>query len=141
MGMLQETQAAVAFSQELYRSKLSTAFHARVRHDPFARLRSAEGREDPYPIYAELRRHGPLVPTRFGDLGTVDHGVARSVLASLMFGVTPQDAPPPTSDGVDLSFLDRNEPDHSRLRRVAAPAFSPRMVRGYRSRIENSCRA
>ncbi|RNI25486.1 cytochrome P450 [Flexivirga caeni] len=137
MGIAQDTRAAVRFSQELYRSKLSTAYHGRIRHDPFARLRLREGRDDPYSVYAELRPRGPLVPTRLGGFGTVDHPTARSVLTSRAFGVRPQaEAPSPTADGVDLSFLDRNEPDHSRLRRVAAPAFSPRMVRGYRSRIE-----
>ncbi len=136
MSIVQDARAAVAFSQELYRSKLSTAYHGKVRHDPFARLRMSEGRDSPYAVYDELRPQGPLVPTRLGNLATVDHAVARSVLTSRAFGVRPLEGPSPTSEQFDLSFLDRNEPDHGRLRRVAAPAFSPRMVRGYRSRIE-----
>lgn len=137
MSIVQDTRAAVAFSQELYRSKLATAYHGKVHHDPFARLRMSEGRNDPYAVYAELRPRGPLVPTRLGNLATVDHSVTRAVLTSRTFGVRPQDESPTANEqNFDLSFLDRNEPDHSRLRRVAAPAFSPRMVRGYRSRIE-----
>lgn len=137
MSIVQDTRAAVAFSQELYRSQIATAYHGKVHRDPLARLRMSEGRHDPYAVYAELRPQGPLVPTRMGNLATVDHAVARSVLTSRTFGVRPEEAPPaPSEQTFDLSFLDRNEPDHGRLRRVAAPAFSPRMVRGYRSRIE-----
>lgn len=136
MGIVRDIRAAAAFGEELYRSKLSTAYQARVRHDPVARLRTREGRTNPYAVYAELRPRGPLVPTRLGNLATVDHALARSVLTSRTCGVRPLHGPSPTSESFDLSFLDRNEPDHGRLRRVAAPAFSPRMVRGYRSRIE-----
>ena len=136
MSLVQDVRAAAVFSQALYRSKLSTAYHGRVHHDPFARLRMSEGRSNPYEVYAELRPRGPLVPTRLGNLATVEHAVARSVLTSRRFGVRPLGQSPSPSDDFDLSFLDRNEPDHSRLRRIAAPAFSPRMVRGYRSRIE-----
>ncbi|GGB43302.1 putative cytochrome P450 [Flexivirga endophytica] len=136
MSIVQDARAAIAFSQELYRSKLSTAYRGKVHHDPLARPRMGEGRNNPYAVYAELRAQGPLVPTRLGNLATVDHAVARSVLTSRTFGVRPLEGPSPTSENFDLSFLDRNEPDHSRLRRVAAPAFSPRMVRGYRSRVE-----
>ncbi|MBB2892830.1 cytochrome P450 [Flexivirga oryzae] len=136
MSIVQDVKAAAAFSQELYRSKLTTAYHGRVHHDPFARLRMGEGRNDPYAVYDELRPKGPLMPTRLGNLATVDHRVARSVLTSRSFGVRPAGSSPAPEEDFDLSFLDRNEPDHSRLRRIAAPAFSPRMVRGYRSRIE-----
>jgi len=136
MSLVRDIRAAATFSQELYRSKLTTAYHGKVHHDPFARLRMAEGRNNPYKVYAELRPQGPLVPTRLGNLATVDHAVARSVLTSRRFGVRPAGQPPSADEDLDLSFLDRNDPDHGRLRRVAAPAFSPRMVRGYRSRIE-----
>ena len=38
----------------------------------------------------------------------------------------------------DLSFLSLNEPDHTRLRRVAAPAFSPKMMAGYATTIDQT---
>lgn len=50
MSIVQDVKAAAAFSQELYRSKLITAYHGRVHHDPFARLRMGEGRNDPYAV-------------------------------------------------------------------------------------------
>ncbi|MGH3927308.1 MAG: hypothetical protein ACRDTT_31325, partial [Pseudonocardiaceae bacterium] len=34
------------------------------------------------------------------------------------------------------SFLRQDPPDHTRLRRLAAPAFRPKLIRGYRSQIE-----
>jgi len=137
VSIVRDTRAAVVFSRELYRDRAARLYRGRVHRDPIARLHLTEGRDDPYAIYSELRSRGSLVPTRMGNLATVDHAVARAVLTSRSFGVRPPDDPPASSgETFDLSFLDRNEPDHSRLRRVAAPAFSPRMVREYRSRIE-----
>jgi cytochrome P450 len=40
------------------------------------------------------------------------------------------------SDEFDMSFLDRDPPDHTRLRRLAQPAFSPKQMAGYRPRVE-----
>ncbi len=134
---LGSARAAVTFGTEIYGDRLTTAYHA-VRHrDLLARLHRAEGRENPYAIYALMRPQGPLAPTRLGDFSyaTVDHAVADEVLRSDAFGVRPLDDPGPDED-VDLSFLDRNEPDHGRLRKVAAPAFRPRMIRRYQDRIE-----
>ena len=33
--------------------------------------------------------------------------------------------------GLDLSLLELNPPDHTRIRRLAAPAFTPRRMAGY----------
>jgi hypothetical protein len=136
VSIVRDARAAVVFSQTLYRDRATRLYHGRVRRDPIARLHLTEGREDPYAVYSEIRSRGLLVPTRMGNLATVDHAVARAVLTSRSFGVRALNESSPAEQNFDLSFLDRNEPDHSRLRRVAAPAFSPRMVREYRSRIE-----
>ena len=124
------------FAGGLYAQQLATRYHGHVRRDPLARLRLGAGRQDPYAVYAELRARGPMVPTRLGDWATTSHPVTSTVLRSRTFGVRPLDAPPPGPAELDLSFLERNEPDHSRLRRVVSPAFTPRMVASYRSRIE-----
>ncbi len=135
MTLWGDVRSVAGFGGRLYHDRLSNLYHGRLRHDPIARLHLAQGRNDPYSIYAGLRTRGPLVRTRLGNLATVDYAVAESVLRSDQFGVQPIDGPEPADD-FDLSFLDRNEPDHSRLRRVAAPAFRPRMVRGYEERIQ-----
>jgi cytochrome P450 len=42
------------------------------------------------------------------------------------------------SGGAGLSFLELNPPDHTRLRRLATPAFSPKQMAGYAARIEKT---
>lgn len=133
---LAEASAAARLAGGLYRERLGWAFHGRIRRDPLARLRLAPGRADPYSIYAELRRRGPMVPSRLGNWITTSHTVANDVLRSRTFGVRPDDGPQPPPGDFDLSFLDRNDPDHARLRRVAAPAFSPRMMEVYGRTID-----
>jgi cytochrome P450 len=51
--------------------------------------------------------------------------------------VRPLDSPvqQETSGQLDLAFLDRNPPDHGRLRKLATPAFRPALMRGYRDQI------
>ena len=122
---------------QLYGEQARGAFDAYVRRDPFTRLRYRPGRDDPYPVYERIRAAGTFIPTRMGNLASVDHAVCRGVLRSRRFGVQPEGETSP-DEGFDLSFLDRNPPDHTRLRRLAAPAFSPRQVAGYRTTIEKT---
>lgn len=133
-GVVDDARAALTFGSRLYSDRLATAYHALWHRDLLARLHRSEGRENPYGIYALMRPHGPLMPTRLGNYTTVDHAVADEILRSDAFGVQPLEQAE-TDDDFDLSFLDRNEPDHGRLRKVAAPAFRPRMIRSYEDRI------
>ncbi|MGZ3142988.1 cytochrome P450 [Lentzea chajnantorensis] len=43
---------------------------------------------------------------------------------------------PGTPNVLSGSFLELDPPDHTRLRRLAAPAFSPKKIDGYRPRVE-----
>jgi cytochrome P450 len=97
--------------------------------------------EDPYPTYHRLRTEDPVhqsplgfwVLTRYEDVAAVlrDPIFAKEAIAAFVaarFGV----AVPP---GVGLSMLDRDPPDHTRLRSLVSKAFTPRVVEGLRPHI------
>jgi P450-derived glycosyltransferase activator len=136
---------AVSFASSLYRQRASTVAAGYVRRDPMALLQLRPGRENPYAIYEQLRTIGPLAPTRLGNWVTTSHAVANRVLRDRHFGVRPADAGQPEdtepAEALDLSFLSMNPPDHTRLRRLAMPAFSPKRMAGYRPRIERTAHA
>jgi P450-derived glycosyltransferase activator len=132
-----QAAAALRFATQLYQDRAVTAFHGHARHDPVALLRLRPGRENPYPIYEQLRARGPLVPTRLGNWVTTSHEVCSQVLRDRRMGVRPEGSAP-DPDGFGLSFLEMNPPEHTRLRRLVAPAFSPKQMAGYRPRIERT---
>jgi len=99
-----------------------------LRRDPMALL---PGRANPYPVHARLRKNGPLTLTRPGDWVTISHRVCDAVLRDRRFGIRMESAP-------DMSMFSMNPPEHTRLRRLAIPAFSPKVVAGYQPRIERT---
>jgi P450-derived glycosyltransferase activator len=128
---------AAGFAAALYKRRLDFAYHGYLRRDPMSRLHLRIGRDDPYAIYDGLRRQGTLVPTRIGNYVTTSHRVCNAVLRDRRFGVRAGDlVAGGTADEFDMSFLDRDPPDHTRLRRLAQPAFSPKQMAGYRPRVE-----
>ncbi|MEV0270335.1 cytochrome P450 [Hamadaea sp. NPDC050747] len=129
--------SALAFATQLWRQRADLVAAGYLRRDHLARLRLRPGREDPYAIYEQMRAAGPLLPTRFGNLSTTSHRLCDAVLRDRRFGVRP-DGVERRSDDFDLSFLDMNPPDHTRLRRLAQPAFSPKATAGYRERVERT---
>jgi P450-derived glycosyltransferase activator len=129
--------AATRFATQLYRQRATTLYHGYLRRDPMALLSLRPGRDNPYAIYDQLRARGPLTPTRLGNWVSTSHPVCRSVLRDRRFTVRLPGAPS-TTDGVDLSFLDMNPPDHTRLRRLVQPAFSPRHLADLAPRVERT---
>src|SRR5690242_10351871 len=101
-----------------------------------ARLQLRPGRDNPYAIYERMRAIGTLVPTRLGNWASPSHRVCNTVLRDRRFGVRPLEAA--GDDESNMSFLSMNPPDHTRLRRLALPAFSPKAVSTYRDRIERT---
>lgn len=126
------------FAREIYSARAQNAYHGLVRGDPLSQLQLAMGRADPHAVYRRMRRRGPVLPTRLGNLSTTDHTVCQQVLRNRAFGVNDPDAPRPGEDMLDLSLLALNPPDHTRLRRLAAPAFTPRRMAGYEALVEES---
>ena len=101
----------------------------------------AEFIADPYPMYHRLRTEDPVhhsalgfwVLTRYEDVVAAlrDPRLAKEAIASYVaarFG-----APVPA---MGLSMLDRDPPDHTRLRGLVSKAFTPRVVEGLRPRIQ-----
>jgi hypothetical protein len=54
--------AVMSLARQLVVVRSQVAWHAHVSRDPLARINSAEGRRDPYPLYEEVRRRGELIP-------------------------------------------------------------------------------
>ncbi|GAA1789209.1 cytochrome P450 [Luedemannella flava] len=128
----------VSFTAGLYGQRLGLAYAGYVKRDPMALLGLRPGRDDPYAIYERMRRAGTLVPTRLGNWATTSHRVCNAVLRDRRFGVRPENEPMPHPDGINMSFLELDPPDHTRLRRLAQPAFSPRQMAGYQPRVERT---
>ncbi|MEV6843093.1 cytochrome P450 [Actinoplanes sp. NPDC051411] len=125
---------ALRFATALYTRRLTDAYHRTIWHDPMAQLRGRAGRDDPYPIYERVRARGTVVPTRLGNFITPSHQVCNFVLRDRRFGVRSGERVN-TADEFDMSFLDMDPPDHTRLRRLAQPFFSPKLMAGYRPRV------
>ncbi|WP_205844047.1 cytochrome P450 [Nakamurella deserti] len=126
------------FAREIYAMRAQNAYHGLVRGDPLSQLQLAAGRADPHAVHERMRALGPVLPTRLGNLSTTSHAVCQQVLRSRAFGVDDPAAPRPGSDMLDLSLLALNPPDHTRLRRLAAPAFTPRRMAGYEALVETA---
>ena len=109
--------------------------------DPAARVVALHPDEDPYPVYEQVRARGELVPSRIGFHITASHRLCNAVLRDPRFrtagshevtlvelGLLDRD-PNGVANPVEESFLVRNPPDHTRLRRLAAPWFTLRALR------------
>jgi cytochrome P450 len=109
--------------------------------DPGARLMALEPAEDPYPVYALVRSRGDLVSSKLNIRLTASHALCQQVLRDNRFGVAPIGTLTKINfdrhagegerrvQPVDDSFLTRNPPEHTRLRKLAAPWFTPRSLR------------
>ncbi len=142
-GMEQGPQGvggAARFVLSIYRSKLFT-LRARMAGEPMVRFETAEGRRDPYPIHESFRSRGKLVPTYAGFLATADYHLCHELVRSRKFGVRDPETNVVhgaifSDDSIDRSMLGENPPEHTRLRRLAAPGFSPKLMRSYEASIE-----
>ncbi|MCR6481600.1 cytochrome P450 [Amycolatopsis sp. OK19-0408] len=119
-----------------------------VEADPqeFFALFGAERRPDPYPHYRRWRERFPVAALAEGMFAVSGLAEATQVLRDPAFGhAEPEyldpadrlpDQPVDESGRVVRAFLSLNPPDHTRLRRLVAKAFTPRMVEQLAPRIE-----
>lgn len=104
-----------------------------ARTDPMALLMSPAAIDDPYPIYERLREQAPsgsgLLPTQLGNWIATGHAACKAVLRDRHMGHY-------GGGGAFLSFLEMNPPDHTRLRRVAAPVFGARRIAAWEEVVD-----
>lgn len=115
----------------------------------FAGLLDPARRADPYPLYAGIREQGPIrlghtpvvVLSSHRDCSTVlrhRSAVVERHHAAIPLGPTPvHDLAGDRAGELSgtASMLFRDAPDHTRLRRLVAKAFTPAVVRGLEPRI------
>jgi cytochrome P450 len=103
----------------------------------FRDLLTPAGREDPYPRYATLRELSPVHPSRLGPLVLTRYDDCAAVLRDTTFLVHDEtwldatmpnwrERPATATNGRSLIF--RNQPDHTRLRRLVSGSFTARRV-------------
>jgi cytochrome P450 len=108
-------------------------------------LMSPQGRRDPYPLYAVLRAHGPVLALE-DQLLVTSYRHASAVLRDPQMLVVNRDmlrrrfgsefATRPAQALLTDSMLNTNPPDHRRMRQLVSGAFTPRRVAALRTAIE-----
>ncbi|GAA5036194.1 cytochrome P450 family protein [Actinopolymorpha pittospori] len=108
-------------------------------------LTDSEVLRDPFAAYGAIRERSPLARLVIPGLGPVwvvmRYDDARAMLGDSRLEITSGSFTPPPGIPEDcLPYLrtmsDASPPEHLRLRRLVAPAFSPRRAADFRPRIE-----
>ncbi|MFD4396011.1 cytochrome P450 [Kitasatospora sp. NPDC058478] len=108
-------------------------------------LLTSEGRADPYPLYARAHALGAAVPAGPDTFLVAGHTAADKVLrtpafavatADMMAELTPEFAEHPSMALFGRSILQRNAPDHPRVRSLIASVFTARRVAALRPAVE-----
>jgi len=113
-------------------------------------LLTPEGRNDPYPRYAAIREHAPWFRSEIGLVVVARYDECQWVLRDPrfgkgeigpvweMYGLTQEEwiARFGELERRTASMLGMDPPDHTRLRRLVAKAFTPRTVERLRPDIE-----
>ncbi|MFD0276013.1 cytochrome P450 [Kitasatospora sp. NPDC127111] len=109
------------------------------------RLMTTEGRSDPYPLYARAHELGAAAPAGAGTVLAIGHAAANQVLRNPAFALEDTEALVEADSrlaahaSVTLlgrSVLQRNAPDHGRVRSLLASAFNARRVAALRPAVE-----
>lgn len=112
--------------------------------DPAARIFGEPPVADPYPEYERIRAKGPVFRSRIGLIGTTNHALCNTVLRDNAWHTVDPDTFNPVSwdpsiaHPVEHSLLAMNPPEHTKLRRVVAPWFTPRALRERGERVQRT---
>ena len=105
--------------------------------DPLARVLRGWPRTDVYAGYERIRLRGDLTQSRLGLYSVNSRRLTEDILRDPRFSVQP-DTAERTPSRIDLaqgplsgSFLELDPPRHTRLRRLVAPAFRPKLIRNF----------
>jgi pimeloyl-[acyl-carrier protein] synthase len=96
---------------------------------------------DPYPTYQRLRAEDPVHQSPLGFWVLTRYEDVVATLRDPRFAKEPMIAAVAARLGIEpatigISMLDRDPPDHTRLRGLASKAFTPRVVEGLRPRVQ-----
>jgi cytochrome P450 len=134
---LDTARQAAAFARSIYTERAKRLTAGYLFRDPLVRAGLRPWHADPYPLYETIRARGRVSRTSVpGVWVSMDHDVCKQVLKSREFGVVGRERPEAQQGDINLSLLEMNPPEHTRLRRVAAPAFTPRRMAAYETSIE-----
>jgi cytochrome P450 len=101
---------------------------------------SGQGWLDPYPVYDEIRAHGPLVRAQEHFYVVSGYGAADTLLRDPRMLVPDHElgkllGGDDSEPLIGVSMLRSNPPDYTRMRRLAAGAFTPRRVEAMRAAV------
>lgn len=98
-------------------------------------------RDDPYPALKRLRELDPVNQTPVGFWRLTRYDDCVRLLREVPAGVRRSDGtlpfmPDPAPPGAGEFMLQRDPPDHTRLRKLVSKAFTPRAIERWRPRVE-----
>ncbi|MBB2914407.1 cytochrome P450 [Streptosporangium becharense] len=108
-------------------------------------LADPEVLRDPFTAYGRARERSPLarlLAPGFGSMWALTrYDSARAMLSDARFGPSPRSFIPPSVPEDCRPYMrtmaEMHGPEHARLRRLVAPAFTARRAAGFRTRIES----
>ena len=119
--------------------------------DIMAALLTAEGRDNPYPLYDEAHRLGAVIDASEGFVMVPSYDECDHVLRNASFGVWDVDwrgrawddeqQRRPSLRSMERSVIYANAPDHGRMRSLISSVFTPRRVAALEPMIEQAVEA
>jgi hypothetical protein len=101
--------------------------------------RAVELRDDPYPMFNQVREQHPVHKTPIGQYRVMRHGDVLRVLKESKVGVRTTEGTLPGVSESDMPrrfMLMQDPPNHTRLRRLVSRAFTPPAIERLRPHVE-----